>query len=90
MQIQFQLSFDDYLAAQRLHQKRSLWARLNFILNYYLLPPVWPLWARLRPDTRLVCCVRFFHSDLDFLRQPLDFLSPLPASADEALLQAHS
>ena len=38
MQIQFQLNFDDYLAAQRLHEKRSLWPRFISILNNYLYP----------------------------------------------------
>ncbi|MDR3726015.1 MAG: YcxB family protein [Terracidiphilus sp.] len=38
LQIQFQLSLDDYLAAQRLHEKRGLWPRFISILNNYLYP----------------------------------------------------
>jgi hypothetical protein len=40
MQIQFELSFEDYLAAHRLHATRSLWSRLTRFLNYYFAP-VW-------------------------------------------------
>ncbi|MGA3082507.1 MAG: YcxB family protein [Terracidiphilus sp.] len=38
MRIQFQLSFDDYRAAQRLHAMRSFWSRLGRVLNYYIYP----------------------------------------------------
>ena len=38
MQIQFQLSLDDYCAAQRLHSTRSSWSRINYVLNFYLSP----------------------------------------------------
>ena len=38
MQINFQLSFDDYRAAQGLHSTRSTWARINYLMNYYLSP----------------------------------------------------
>jgi hypothetical protein len=38
MQLQFKLSFDDYLAAQRLHERRSLGSRFIYMLNYYLSP----------------------------------------------------
>ena len=40
MQIQFQLSFDDYLAAQRLHAKRNLWQLGIYALNHYLFPVI--------------------------------------------------
>ena len=40
MQIQFQLSLDDYLAAQRLHAKRSFWSRLVRVLTRYIYPAI--------------------------------------------------
>lgn len=38
MQLQFQLSLGDYLAAQSLHSKRSFWSRLLRVLNRYIYP----------------------------------------------------
>jgi|CZKF01.1.fsa_nt_gi hypothetical protein len=38
MQIQFQLSLDDYLAAQRLHAIRSSWPRFTNALTHYIYP----------------------------------------------------
>ena len=38
MQITYELSFDDYRAAQLLHVKRSLWLRLMRILTHVILP----------------------------------------------------
>jgi hypothetical protein len=38
MQITYELSFDDYRAAQLLHAKRSLWRRLIRILTHVLFP----------------------------------------------------
>lgn len=37
-QIQFELSLDDYLAAQRLHSTRNLWPRIMNFLLYFLYP----------------------------------------------------
>jgi hypothetical protein len=38
MQIQVELSFADFLAAQRLHATRSLWGRLLRVVNFYIFP----------------------------------------------------
>ena len=38
MQIQFQLSLDDYLAAQHLHATRSSWPLFKYLLMYYIFP----------------------------------------------------
>jgi len=38
MQITYELSFDDYRAAQLLHAKRSLWRRLMRILTHAIFP----------------------------------------------------
>ena len=38
MQITYELSFDDYRAAQLLHAKRSLWRRLMRILTHAIVP----------------------------------------------------
>jgi len=40
MQINFQLSLDDYRAAQRLHAMRSLWSRIVRALTLYIYPAV--------------------------------------------------
>jgi hypothetical protein len=40
MQLQFQLSLSDYLAAQRLHAKRSFWSRLIRVLTRYIYPAI--------------------------------------------------
>lgn len=38
MKIQYELTFDDYRAAQRLHALRSFWSRLVRILTLYIYP----------------------------------------------------
>jgi hypothetical protein len=38
MQIQYELSLDDYLAAQRLHATRSLWPWFTNALTHYIYP----------------------------------------------------
>ena len=38
MQIQFQLSLDDYLAAQRLHSTGSSWLMFQYVLIYFISP----------------------------------------------------
>jgi len=39
-QLQFQLSLDDYLTAQKLHATRSFWSRLVRVLNFYIYPAI--------------------------------------------------
>lgn len=38
--LQFTLTFQDYVEAQRLHAKRGWWPRLNLILGYTLIPVI--------------------------------------------------
>jgi hypothetical protein len=38
MQIQFQFSLDDYLAAQYLHATRSPWPQFTYALTHYIYP----------------------------------------------------
>jgi hypothetical protein len=38
MNVQFELSLADFLAAQRLHSKRSLWSRFVYILTRWIYP----------------------------------------------------
>jgi YcxB-like protein len=40
MQINFQLSFEDYLASMSLHSTRGTWSRINYMLNLYFAPVV--------------------------------------------------
>jgi len=38
MQVTYELSFDDYRAAQLLHAKRGLWRRLMRVLTHAIFP----------------------------------------------------
>jgi hypothetical protein len=40
MQLHFQLTFDDYRAAQRLHARRSIWSRFVRVLTRYVYPVI--------------------------------------------------
>ena len=44
IRLQFTLSFEDYVEAQRLHAKRGWWPRLNLVLAYTLVPVMGILW----------------------------------------------
>jgi len=44
IRLQFTLTLDDYVAAQRLHAKRGWWPRLILVLAYTLVPFLGVLW----------------------------------------------